>query len=62
MGITYMNHAPGENKWKIGTIGFFRGLFSPLPFMVLKGDPLYIHPGSTILIHKIVEKSTLTLV
>lgn len=52
MGHYLYESRPGENKWKIGTIGFFRGLFSPLPFMVLKGDPLYIHPGSTILIHK----------
>ena len=52
MGHYLYESRPGENKWKIGTVGFFRGLFSPIPFMVFKGDPLYIHPGSTILVHK----------
>ena len=42
----------GESKFKQGAKGFVKGAFLPIPFFVLKGDPLYIHPGSTIVIHK----------
>ena len=52
MGHYLYESRPGENKWKIGTEGFFRGLFAPIPFMIFRGDKLYIHPDSTILIHK----------
>ena len=42
----------GESKLKEGSKGFVKGALMPLPFIILKGDPLYIHPGSTIVIHK----------
>lgn len=49
----YMYEArEGESKLKEGAKGFVKGALLPLPFFVLKGDPLYIHPGSKILINK----------
>ncbi|MFM7458463.1 MAG: hypothetical protein ACKO3R_07380 [bacterium] len=42
----------GESKFKEGAKGFVKGALLPIPFFVLKGDPLYIHPSSTIVIHK----------
>ncbi len=49
----YMYEArEGESKLKEGAKGFVKGALLPFPFFVLKGDPLYIHPGSKILISK----------
>lgn len=41
----------GESRLREGAKGFVKGALMPIPFLVLKGDPLYIHPGSVIVLH-----------
>ena len=61
MAFAIYNTPKFESKWKEGSKGFVKGIFSPLTELVIKGDELPVHIGSHVWIQDAQEhKKNLT--
>jgi len=50
-GFSVYNTPKDKSKLKAGTLGFIKGALFPLPELILKGETLNLHQGSSLKIH-----------